>query len=192
MPVLCPHATQGPRPADKKRPSKTGPRGLEHQPLSLLPANRARVKLKLQTDYALRVLLYLGFVGRQATSDEIAEAHAISKDHLVKVVQQLARLGMVRTTAGRKGGITLLSDPTRLTVRTVVEAFQGKKGVLDCVRDPSVCRMEPGCQLRVLLMEAEEAFYRSLEQKTIGELSDSARPDGGLYNLKIQPNEDPA
>ena len=48
--------------------------------------------LKTQTDYALRTLLYLAFVGEKVTVDSIARAYGISKDHLVKVVQQLARL----------------------------------------------------------------------------------------------------
>ena len=144
------------------------------------------MRLRTQTDYALRTLLYLGFVDRQVTTTEVADAYDISRDHLVKVVQQLARLGMVRTTAGRRGGISLMRDASDITVREVVEAFEGQGGLLDCVSDPDACVMEPGCKLRKLLIEAEERFLEGLGAVTIQDLVGQGRRRGGLYNLRLQ------
>ena len=143
------------------------------------------MQLRLQTDYALRVLLYLGFVDRKATVDEIASSFQISRDHLVKVVQLLSTHGFVRTQAGRSGGATLACDPERVTIREVVENVEGRQGLLECVASPDCCRMEPGCDLRQLLIGAEEAFYRELETKTLADLSGGKRRRGGLYNLKV-------
>lgn len=135
------------------------------------------MRLLLQTDYALRVLLYLAAVRRRSTAEEIAGAYGISKEHLIKVIRQLDRLGYARTLPGRGGGVEIRRDPARTTVAEVVAAFEGRSGVLDCVDVPESCPMEPGCALRGVLIDAEEAFYAKLERVTIAELS---RPSGKL------------
>jgi len=135
------------------------------------------VRLLLQTDYALRVLLYLAAVDRRSTAEEMAVAYGISKDHLVKVIRQLDRLGYARTLPGRGGGVELRRDPAAISVGRVVADFEGRSGILDCVEAPEACPMEPGCHLRNVLMDAEEAFYAKLEPVTIADLT---RPAGKL------------
>ncbi|MEM7234326.1 MAG: Rrf2 family transcriptional regulator [Planctomycetota bacterium] len=147
------------------------------------------MKLRLQTDLALRLLLFLSYVRRKTTIDEVAEAYGISRDHLVKVAQQLARLGFVRTQSGRGGGILLSVDPDDTTIGSVVAAVEGRQGVLECVEAPEVCPLEPGCGLRRLLMSAEDAFYQTLESKTLGDFAGS-RARGGLQNLGLVRGED--
>ena len=142
------------------------------------------MKLRLQTDYSLRALIYLGESGRKANAEEIATAFDISKDHLVKVLQQLANFGFVRTYPGRGGGVALSKDPREISVKEVVEAMEGRVRVLECIQDPSSCPMEPGCHLRKLLMNAEEAFYEALGPTTIADLY-RGRRKGGLVNLTI-------
>lgn len=142
------------------------------------------MKLRLQTDYALRTLMYLGFVDRKAKAEEIAGVFDISKDHLVKVIQQLVRSGLVRTTPGRGGGVELTRDPGDIRVKEVVEEMEGRHGILDCVPQPEVCPLEPGCRLRRLLITAEDAFYDALADTTIGDLCRRGQR-GGLKNLEI-------
>jgi len=141
------------------------------------------MRLKLQTDYALRVLLYLAAADRLCPVDEIAGAYAISREHLVKVVQQLAREGWVATRAGRQGGVELSRPAAQISVADVVAAFEGRREILECVSTPSVCVLEPGCDLRRLLMAAEQAFYDALGATTVAELVRRRR--GGIANLSI-------
>jgi Rrf2 family nitric oxide-sensitive transcriptional repressor len=151
------------------------------------------VNLKTQTDYALRTLLYLAFVDEKVTAERIAEAYKISKDHLVKVIQQLARLGYVRSQSGRTGGVRLAKPADKINVADVISDFEGRGGVLACVSDPTVCNLEPGCLLRVQLIKAERAFYETLRPFTIADLIKPARgagtgaPGGGVYNLSVRP-----
>ena len=142
------------------------------------------MKLRLQTDYALRTLILLGNEDRKMTATEIADAFLISKDHLVKVIQQLARFGYVRALPGRNGGVLLARKPAEILIREVIEAMEGANGILACVNDPSFCPMEPGCQLRRVLMTAESAFYESLGTVTITDLY-RGRKKGGIVNLKL-------
>jgi Rrf2 family nitric oxide-sensitive transcriptional repressor len=146
--------------------------------------------LKMQTDYALRTLIYLAHVGGQASVQDIAAAYGISRDHLFKVVQQLVRLGYVASRLGRRGGIRLAADPATLNCGEVVAGFEGRNGLLPCVREPSHCVLEPGCVLRGALIKAEDAMYRVLERLTIADVirggGAAAEGKGGVYNLTVR------
>ena len=143
------------------------------------------MRLTLHTDYALRTLLYLAHTGRPAPVDAIAGAFSISRDHLVKVVQTLTHAGYVRTRAGRGGGVSLARDPATMRVSDVVADVEGRQQVLDCVLQPKTCVLEPGCGLRRLLMQAEDAFFEILAGATIAELARPKSRKGGLYNLAL-------
>ena len=146
------------------------------------------MNLKMQTDYALRTLIYLAHVGESASVPEIAAAYGISKDHLFKVVQQLGRLGYVVSRPGRKGGIRLGRDADKINCGTVVAEFEGRNGLLPCVRDVSYCSLEPGCVLRNGLIKAEQAMYDVLERLTVADLirATASGQGGGIYNLTIR------
>jgi Rrf2 family nitric oxide-sensitive transcriptional repressor len=147
--------------------------------------------LKMQTDFALRTLIYLAHVGGQAPVQDVAEAYGISKDHLFKVVQQLVRLGFVLSRPGRRGGIRLALDAAEINCGAVVAGFEGRHGLLPCVKDASHCILEPGCVLRVALIKAEDALYGVLERLTIADViranANATGPNrGGVYNLTIR------
>ena len=70
------------------------------------------MRLTVFSDYTLRVLMYLALERtRLATIPDIAEAYGISENHLMKVVHQLARAGVVESVRGRGGGIRLARAP---------------------------------------------------------------------------------
>jgi Rrf2 family nitric oxide-sensitive transcriptional repressor len=144
--------------------------------------------LKMQTDYALRTLIYLAYVGGQASANEIAEAYGISRDHLLKVIQHLVRLGHVVSRPGRTGGIRLADDPARINCGDVVAGFEGRHGLLPCVRDPSHCVLEPGCVLRSALIKAEDAMYDVLERLSVADVvrANAGTDKGGVYNLTVR------
>ncbi len=142
------------------------------------------MKLRIQTDYALRALILLGHEDRKMTAMEIADAFLISKDHLVKVIQQLARHGYVRALPGRHGGVVLTRPPAEILLRDVIKAMEGATGILACVDESSFCPMQPGCRLRSILMTAEASFYDALGATSVADLF-RGRNKGGLVNLNI-------
>ncbi|SDG83205.1 transcriptional regulator, BadM/Rrf2 family [Duganella sp. OV458] len=83
------------------------------------------MRLTTFTDYGLRTLLYLGPGGdRLVTIEDIAATHAISKNHLMKVVHQLGVAGYVETVRGRNGGLRLRRAPANINLGALVRATE--------------------------------------------------------------------
>src|SRR4051812_24126578 len=105
------------------------------------------MRLSLQTDYALRTLLYLASFPERATVRQVAEFYAISADHVAKAVNQLGRLGYVRSIRGAGGGIELGRPPESVRLGELILAFEGNMNLLECVSRQGVCVIEGFCKL---------------------------------------------
>ncbi|WP_250534158.1 Rrf2 family transcriptional regulator [Caballeronia sp. AZ10_KS36] len=130
------------------------------------------------TDYALRVLLYLSVrPARLSTIREISDAYGISKNHLMKIVQQLGNLGWVETVRGRHGGLRLAARSRGLTIGDIVRKTEGDFAIVGCFgerTDGRYCAIQPACRLRGVLAAARDAFLAELDKHTVGELSEPA------------------
>mgnify|MGYP006286842537 CR=1 FL=1 len=127
------------------------------------------MRLTRYTDYGLRVLMYLGVQGdKLATITEVAEAYDISRNHLVKVVNELGRLGYLRTVRGKGGGIRLGKEPEQIRVGAVVRAMEEHLDIIDCTG--SDCPILSPCRLRTALGEARDAFMAVLDRYTLADL----------------------
>ncbi|OAJ55387.1 Rrf2 family transcriptional regulator [Paraburkholderia ginsengiterrae] len=134
------------------------------------------MRLTDYTDYSLRVLLYLAVRGDGlSTIQEISEAYGISRNHLMKVVQQLGELGWVKTIRGRNGGLQLAEHTRALTVGEVVRATESDFALVSCLpnqqgeRRPGV--ITPQCRLRGALEAARDACLVERGRYTIGEVA---------------------
>jgi Rrf2 family nitric oxide-sensitive transcriptional repressor len=128
------------------------------------------MRLSLQTDYALRTLLFLATRTERTTVSDVAGFFGISAHHLGKVVHHLGRLGYVRNRRGLGGGIELARGPGTITVGRVILDFEGNIHLLDCVSSPGVCVIQPGCTLRGVLAEAERLQMDYLDGVTLESL----------------------
>src|SRR5687768_13120066 len=102
------------------------------------------MRLDLQTDYALRTLLYLAMTPGRGSVGKVAEFYRISRDHVAKVVNQLSRLGYVRSVRGVGGGIELARAPEEIVIGEVMLAFEGDMHLLECIGRENVCVIQPG------------------------------------------------
>jgi len=140
------------------------------------------MRLRLQTDYALRVLIYVG-IKEQALSTipEIAAHFDISRGHVMKVVHRLGQLGYLETLRGKGGGIRLAREPALINVGTVIRDMEEELGVLGCLQGgPGYCRIERRCVLRGVLRDATRAFLATLDRYT---LADLVKPRQALERL---------
>jgi len=122
--------------------------------------------LTRQTDYGLRMLIYLALhPERRATALEIADAFQISQNHLLKLIQRLAGAGVVNTYRGKGGGVALASPPKDIRVGDVVRELEHGLEVIDCNRP--LCPIAPACDLREVLAGARDAFLAVLDDCTL-------------------------
>ncbi len=126
------------------------------------------------TDYTLRVLLYLGVRRKDAplaTIGDIAHAYEISENHLTKVVHHLAKLGYVKTTRGKGGGMQLARPAGEINLGEVVRNSEEKRPLIECRRDGKPnCLILPACGLPRILAQALRAFYKELDNYTLADL----------------------
>ncbi len=129
------------------------------------------MRLTLRTDYALRALIYLGVrAQRRCTIEEIAQSFALSRTHVMKVINELARRGYVRTQRGKKGGTELAMEPGLISVGAVVRDMEGDLAVIGCLAQVGFCRIEGCCVLRRALRAATRAFLAALDTYTLADL----------------------
>ena len=130
------------------------------------------MQLTLYTDYSLRVLLYLGLnTRRMATITDIAQSYGISRNHLVKVVHNLATQGFIHSTRGRGGGITLARPAAEINIGDVVRHTEVNFDLVECFgRERNSCPIAAACFLKGALYEAQRAFMGVLDRYTLADV----------------------
>ncbi|MDT8439509.1 MAG: Rrf2 family transcriptional regulator [Wenzhouxiangellaceae bacterium] len=129
------------------------------------------MRLTQYTDFSIRVLIYLGLnPERRCTIQEIAEGYAISRNHLMKVVQQLAQAGYVESTRGSGGGLRLGHAPEQINLAEVIEEMEPDLSLVECFRDNNQCVITPACRLPPMLVRATRAFLDVLREHTLADL----------------------
>jgi Rrf2 family nitric oxide-sensitive transcriptional repressor len=128
------------------------------------------MRLTLHTDYALRALIRVGIAdGKLITINDIAQSFDISKQHLMKVVNDLSRKGYLDTVRGRNGGIRLRRRPRDINVGQVVRDTE-ELDVIGCLEQRGYCPIQRVCVLRGVLRDAAEAFLAELDAYTLADL----------------------
>lgn len=133
------------------------------------------MRLTQYSDFSFRVLIYLGLHGRElSTIQEISDAYGISRNHLMKVVQQLAREGYVESIRGQGGGLRLHRDPADIRLGQLIRDMEPDLALVECFRCDNECVITPVCQLPALLNQALRAFVGELDEYTLADLLPSS------------------
>ncbi len=131
------------------------------------------MKLTSFTDYGLRVLMLLGLrQGERLTVREISAAYSLSENHVLKIVQTLAKLGYVEPARGRNGGIRLAMDPEDINLGRVIREMEPDFAVVECMdeRRREKCVIHSACRLQEILDHALDAFFAELGAYTLADL----------------------
>jgi Rrf2 family nitric oxide-sensitive transcriptional repressor len=145
------------------------------------------MRLTVQTDYALRLLIFLAAArDTLATVNEVAAAYDISRDHVAKVCHRLAREGYVEAMRGRGGGLRLARPAAEIAIGEVVRRVEPDFALVPCL-DPvdAACCIDCCCVLRHAMQAARDAFLAALDGYS---LADLVRPRARLAAaLGLQP-----
>ncbi|NLS20511.1 Rrf2 family transcriptional regulator [Rhizobium sp. P40RR-XXII] len=132
------------------------------------------MRLTVYSDYALRLMMYLGLRpgGNPSTIDEVAAAYGISKAHLMKITNELGRKGLIETIRGRQGGMRLAHDASAIRVGDIVRACEPDFALVPCMEAEggNACVVLPACVLKRALATATAAFLEVLDGYTLQDL----------------------
>ncbi|MBL8807192.1 MAG: Rrf2 family transcriptional regulator [Rhodospirillales bacterium] len=139
------------------------------------------MRLTMFTDFGLRALMRLaGEPDRSFSTNEIAAEFGISRNHLTKVIRDLAEAGFVETQRGAGGGFRLARPARAITLGQVVRTLEQRHALVECFRtDGGECTLTPRCRLKSRLAAAREAFMRELDATSLADCAVPAPPAGG-------------
>jgi Rrf2 family protein len=134
------------------------------------------MQLTASSGYAIHGLSYLAYKGPDSVTylSEISDYFAIPASYLAKVFQTLARAGLVVSYRGAKGGYALARSPEEITLREVIEIFEGPiRSECSLMRGP--CNMEAVCNVYRRLAQAQQAYLDALDEHTIASIGEEFR-----------------
>jgi Rrf2 family nitric oxide-sensitive transcriptional repressor len=129
------------------------------------------VQLTRFSDYSLRVLLYLAtHQDRLVSIQEMSHAYGVSHHHLVKVVQRLLERELIASTRGRGGGLRLNRPPAAINIGALVRATEPHFDLVECFdRATNTCPIDSACGLKGVLRNAQAAFLKVLDDRTLAD-----------------------
>ncbi|MFP9230356.1 nitric oxide-sensing transcriptional repressor NsrR [Pectobacterium cacticida] len=133
------------------------------------------------TDYGLRALIYMASLpnGKMTSISEVTEVYGVSRNHMVKIINQLSRAGLVMAVRGKNGGIRLGKPAETIRIGDVVRELEPLT-LVNCNHD--FCHITPACRLKQVLQQAVQHFLQELDQYT---LADMVKENPPLYKLLL-------
>src|SRR5512141_2617530 len=138
------------------------------------------LKINRQTDYAVRVVLALAKRGEgvRLSTAEIQQEMLIPPALMTRIVAQLSREGLINTFPGRDGGLMLPRPASQITLKDVVEVFEGPILLSECmqVKGENDCPFQSNCPVRskwgrvqvAMLREMASITFEDLVKETLG------------------------
>lgn len=130
------------------------------------------MQITRQADYAVRAVLHLARVGnseRSATS-MVAKEQNIPPSFLAKIISQLSIAGLLHTSRGARGGVTLAREPKDITLLEVVEAIDGPIQLNECVGNTGACTFDENCPIKPVWCDAQDELVKRLQNTTFAQM----------------------
>ena len=131
------------------------------------------MQITRQADYAIRAVLYISKLGssQRAATSQIAKEQRIPPSFLAKIISQLSIAGLLQTSRGARGGVTLAKAPQEITLLDVVEAIDGPIALNECVHDDGACSFGEECPLRPIWCDAQEDLVTRLKNTNFAQFA---------------------
>jgi len=123
------------------------------------------MQITKQADYAVRAVLFLAAQQEEKRSptNRIALEEQIPPSFLAKIISQLSVAGVVNTSRGAHGGVSLARPAAEISLLEVVEAIDGPITLNDCVIDPDSCAFGGECPVHDIWVQAQVELVARLE-----------------------------
>ena len=133
-----------------------------------------------RADYGLMAIHYIAVnenASGAVSAKRIAEEFHIPPELLAKILQRLAKEGLIASQNGPKGGYVLARRPTAITVGEVVRALEGPIRIVECYEEASECPQMERCNLRRPVQKIQAAITHMLDSMSLAELTRADVPE---------------
>ena len=125
------------------------------------------------TDHATQALIYIAAQnGLTVSTAQISAQLGLPRPFLRKILQQLQTSGILNSTKGNKGGFTLNKAPKKIMLTELIEIFQGKISLSECIFKKKICPNRGKCPLRKKILKIEDTVLEHLKGISIAQLMD--------------------
>jgi Rrf2 family protein len=126
------------------------------------------MQITRQADYAVRAVLYLTKIGpdNRAATSQIAQEQEIPPSFLAKIVSQLSVAGLLQTSRGARGGVSLSRSPAEISLLEVVEAIDGPILLNECVAGTGSCPRSDECPIQAIWCDVQADLVQRLRTTT--------------------------
>lgn len=120
--------------------------------------------------------------GRVVNTKEIAEEYNIPLELLAKVLQALAKTGVIDSHNGPKGGYMLARSANEITIAQILESIEGPLSITDCSQEKEgeLCMQREHCNIRTPLLKVQDSIFQLLNSMTLKDMM------GGTPLITIQ------
>lgn len=143
------------------------------------------LRLTRKADYGLIAVKHLA-ERRASSAKEIANCYGIPLPLLAKVLQKLARQGLLASTHGTNGGYKLARDPGAITALEVIRAIDGPTILTSCSTRAGACYHSGRCSVRKPLRQIQLRILQVLDSITIAEMQEEPEPGERLQVLSAR------
>jgi Rrf2 family protein len=127
------------------------------------------MKLTKSADFALRIVIHLAQNPSGSTMPFLAETLNVPYNNLSKLIQQMARGGIIQTRQGKNGGVALIS-PENLSIKDVVQLIDGPTRLSECLKNHDFCSRVGECKLKGVLADIQHDIDHLLDSYKIAQL----------------------
>ena len=134
------------------------------------------MQITRQADYAARAIFYLARTGngKRISTNQVAKQQNIPVSFLAKIISQLSIAGLLNTSRGASGGVTLARKPENITLLDVIQAIDGPIQLNNCILQDDACCLQENCSMQLVWCEAQNELIARLKDTTFAKLIGSS------------------
>ena len=151
------------------------------------------LRLTKKADYGLMALKYLAEqtaasprgAFAPASAKDIADAYHIPPPLLAKILQTLARGGLLVSSAGTNGGYALARPASEITAFEVIRTIDGPLFITSCITIHGTCDLDSHCTIKEPLRKVNDSIKDLLSGIRIADLIEAPDPAGRMPSSPV-------
>lgn len=131
------------------------------------------MKITREADYALRIVAMLAEEDKQIEAKVIAEENDIPYRFTLKILRKIVQSGIIKSYRGINGGYILNKEPSKISLKDVIEVIDGRIAINKCIEDPKICSQSGVCKLQKKLFRVQKTLANELAEISFEDILNS-------------------